>query len=107
MASTTDTQPTAAQITLAIPDALVEEIARRIAARSSDGCTSEPWITVPEAAQHMACPESRIYALVRQRVLPHEKDGSRLLFRRSQLDSYICAGGAPREKYPGLRARLS
>lgn len=107
MAATPNTEPDTTHVSFAIPEALVDEIARRVTERSSNNCASEPWITLPEAAEHMACPESRIYKLVRQKVLPHEKEGGRLLFRRSQLDSYICAGGATLEKYPGLRGRLS
>jgi excisionase family DNA binding protein len=107
MAAAPDNQPDPTHISVAIPDALVDEIAQRVAARASDSYASEPWITLPDAAEHMACPESRIYKLVRQKVLPHEKEGGRLLFRRSQLDSYICAGGATLEKYPGLKERLS
>lgn len=107
MAATPNTESDATHVSFAIPEALVDEIARRVTERSSNNYAGESWITVSEAAEHMACPESRIYKLVRQKVLPHEKEGGRLLFRRSQLDSYICAGGATLEKYPGLRERLS
>jgi excisionase family DNA binding protein len=91
-----------------IPQEWVDEIARRAAemvaqARRSE---AEPWITVQTAAEHIGCARDRVYALVRQQAIPHEKDGRRLLFRRSDLDSYIRAGGAVREKYPGLRERV-
>jgi excisionase family DNA binding protein len=57
---------------------------------------AEPWIGVRDAAAHLACPRSRIYALVSAGRIPHRKDGSRLLFRRSELDSWLTQGGAVR-----------
>jgi excisionase family DNA binding protein len=86
------------EITVTLPDDLVERIAARAAAiviehqaRDRDG-----WLNVEEAARHLACPTSRIYALVSKRAIPFEKDGSRLLFRRTDLDTFVCRGGAIR-----------
>jgi excisionase family DNA binding protein len=42
------------------------------------------------------CPKSRIYDLVSARRIPHERDGSRLLFRRSALDGWVTSGGGRR-----------
>jgi excisionase family DNA binding protein len=53
-------------LTLAIAEELIERIAKR-------------------AAEFLACPRSRIYALVSARRLPHHHDGSRLLFDRREL----------------------
>lgn len=39
---------------------------------------------------------SRIYALVSANRLPHYKDGSRLLFDRTELRRYVENGGARR-----------
>ena len=75
-------------------DALAELVADRVAGAGDEG--PEPWIDVEEAAAHLACPRSRIYALVSARRIPHERDGSRLLFRRSVLDAWVEAGGAKR-----------
>ena len=55
-----------------------------------------PWLDVEGAAQHLACPRSRIYALVSVRRIPYYKDGSRLLFRREELDDWVRAGGGRR-----------
>jgi excisionase family DNA binding protein len=55
-----------------------------------------PWLDVEGAAMHLACPRSRIYALVSVRRIPHYKDGSRLLFRREELDDWVRAGGGRR-----------
>jgi excisionase family DNA binding protein len=51
----------------------------------------EGWITADDAAKHLACSRHRIYALVheRWRDFPYSKDGSRLLFRRSELDTWL------------------
>ena len=51
----------------------------------------EAWITADDAAKHLACSRHRIYALVheRWRDFPYSKDGSRLLFRRSELDTWL------------------
>jgi excisionase family DNA binding protein len=87
--------------------ALSPELIALIAARAAEVVVaqrppeSEPWIGVDEAAAHLACPKSRIYRLVSRakggrlaNPIPHEKDGSRLLFRRSDLDAWVARGGA-------------
>jgi excisionase family DNA binding protein len=53
----------------------------------------EPWVDVHGAAEHLACKRQRIYDLVHADRIPHHRDGSRLLFRRSELDAWI--EGAP------------
>jgi excisionase family DNA binding protein len=85
-----------APLTFELPAEAVEQIAVRaaelVAERSPNG--SEPWIGVAEAAEHLGCTKSRVYSLISARRIPHEKDGSRVLFRRSVLDHWICEGGA-------------
>ena len=49
----------------------------------------ETWIDVKAAADHLACKPQRIYDLVHADRIPHHKDGSRLLFRRSELDEWL------------------
>jgi excisionase family DNA binding protein len=69
---------------------LAERVAELLAERRPNG--PEPWIGVEEAAEHLACPRSRIYSLVHRRDstrIPHRKDGSRLLFKRSELDAWL------------------
>lgn len=56
----------------------------------------ESWLDVPQASEYLACPRSRIYALVSTGRIPHHKDGSRLLFRREELDEWVRAGGGRR-----------
>jgi excisionase family DNA binding protein len=92
-----------AQVALTLAPAFIEAVAARAAEllAAQVGQSPEPWIGVDEAALHLCCPRSRIYRLVsrsrdsrRSNPLPFEKDGSRLLFRRSDLDAWVARGGA-------------
>lgn len=92
---------------LLLPAAMVEQVAQRAADILSERLPAEPerWIGVSEAADHLDCKPDRVYALVslakggaRENAIPFEKDGSRLLFRRSALDLWLAAGGAKRAK---------
>lgn len=49
----------------------------------------EAWVGVQRVAEHLGCKPQRIYDLVHQRAIPHHKDGSRLLFRLSELDAWL------------------
>lgn len=50
---------------------------------------AEPWVGVMQAATHLGAGRQRIYDLVHQRAIPFRKDGSRLLFRLSELDAWL------------------
>ena len=76
-------------------DNLAELLAPRLAARLPAGSPT-PWLDVEQAAMHLACPKSRLYALVSARRVPHHRDGSRLLFDRAELDEWVRNGGAKR-----------
>jgi excisionase family DNA binding protein len=54
------------------------------------------WLNLEQACEHLASKPSRLYALVSARRIPFAKDGSRLLFRRDELDKWVAAGGATR-----------
>ena len=74
--------------------ALLEELAGDPAALERlrelvDAGGPEPWIDVQAAADHIACKRQRIYDLVHADRIPHHRDGSRLLFRRSELDAWL------------------
>jgi len=90
--------PSNGALSLALPPELVEVVAERVAELLAErhAPEPEPWIGVALAAEHLACPKSRIYALVSAQRIPHEKDGSRLLFRRSDLDEWLEQGGGTR-----------
>lgn len=83
---------------LMVPAPVLEHIAQRTAELLRERAEGypEPWLDVTGAAAHLACPKSRIYALVHQRAIPHHRDGSRLLFRHAELDAWVERGGARR-----------
>lgn len=86
---------------LAIPvdPAFLEVVASRVADMLAEREPDpEPWIDVKRAAEHLSCPPGRIYALAGTTPprIPVHRDGSRLLFRRSELDEFVAAGGAKR-----------
>jgi excisionase family DNA binding protein len=87
-------------LSLAVSAELVELVAdwaaELVAERMAATAAPEPWVGVAEAADHLACPRSRVYALVSAGRIPHEKDGSRLLFKRSALDAWVRHGGGRR-----------
>jgi excisionase family DNA binding protein len=83
-------------ISIEIDEGLVERIAERAAALIAERPVAPGYINVAGAAEFLACPHSRIYALVSARRLPHHRDGSRLLFDRSELRDFVLAGGARR-----------
>lgn len=76
-------------------NALAELLAPRLAGRVGN-VQPDRWLDVSDAAEHLACPKSRLYALVSARRIPHHKDGSRLLFDRAELNEWVRAGGAKR-----------
>ena len=77
--------------------ALAQRLAPHIAGRLGPRFASpEPWLTVEQAAHHLACPKSRIYALVSAQRIPCRKDCSRVLFRASELDEWLDKGGGRR-----------
>ena len=53
------------------------------------GDAVEAWVGVEQAAAHLGCKRQRIYDLVHARAIPHRKEGSRLLFRLSDLDAWL------------------
>lgn len=82
-----------AQLALTLPAELIDAIAKR-AAELVGTPEPESWIGVDDAAAHLCCPKSRVYRLVSRRSIPFEKDGARLLFKRSELDLWVQRGGA-------------
>ncbi len=93
-----------AGLALTLPSELLDVLAERVAdvlverglVVAGAASSPEPWISVAEAATHLACSRSRVYSLVSVGRIPHEKDGSRVLFRRSALDAWVASGGAKR-----------
>ena len=86
-------------LNIELPEALVDLIVARVTAQVARQVTDqpEPWVGVEEAAQHLACKRQRLYDLVSRRRstgIPHRKEGTRLLFKLSQLDRWVESGGA-------------
>lgn len=78
-------------LTLALPDELIERIARRAAEIivEQPTATPEPWLDVAAAARHLKISVSQVYSLCSTRCdFPRTKEGSRTYFRASQLDSW-------------------
>ena len=88
----------AAGAVLHLDDEALAQLAGQVAAQlgANGHAGPEPWIGVAEAAEHIGASASRIYALISARRIPHERDGTRLLFRRSALDEWVQKGGARR-----------
>ena len=77
-------------------DAVAERAAEIVLERLGEPTAPSPWLDVAGAAEHIAAPVSRIYALVSADRIPHHRDGSRLLFHRDELDAWIRDGGGRR-----------
>ncbi len=84
-------------VSLTLPPEVLEAIAERAAEiLAGRQPVASGYLDVDGAAEFLACPKSRIYALVSADRIPHEKDGSRLLFDRDELRAYVVNGGAKR-----------
>ena len=79
------------EIAVSLPEAAVERIARRAAELVTEQrqVDQERFVGVREAAEHLGCRPHRIYDLVHQRAIPFYKEGSRLLFRCSELTAWL------------------
>jgi excisionase family DNA binding protein len=81
--------PTRTSANFNLSPAALEAIARRLAELLNERPGDESWIDTDGAAEHMGCAKQRVYDLVSKGLLPHGKDGSRLVFQRSALDRYL------------------
>lgn len=78
---------------LRLDDAALDRLADLVAERVAP---ATGWLSAEGAAEHLACPVSRVYALVSAKRIPHHRDGTRLLFRPAELDEWVESGGAKR-----------
>ena len=83
-----------AELTEADLDLLAEPLGTRIAAQQAN--EPDGFLDVAGASEFLSCPRSRVYALVSAKRIPHQRDGSRLLFDRAELREYVRNGGARR-----------
>lgn len=70
-------------------DDLIERLALKVAELVESRHERSPLLDVDEAAAYLRCNRKRIYDLCSQGRLAHEKDGSRTLIRREQLDRHL------------------
>lgn len=86
-------------LALELPDELLERLAERVAdllEQRGTPAEADGYLDVAAAAAYLACPKSRLYALVSADRIPVHRDGSRLLFDRQELRQYVNEGGAKR-----------
>lgn len=87
-------------IVLELPDAVIEQIAAKVAALLVDQqqpTEADAWLRgADRIAEYIDAPRSRVYALASTKRIPVRKDGSALVARRSDLDAWLLAGGAVR-----------
>lgn len=85
-------------LALALPDELLDAVVERVLEVIDEREPADNWLTATEAADYLRCPTSRIYALAGTKParIPVHRDGSRLLFRRAELDGWVEQGGGKR-----------
>jgi excisionase family DNA binding protein len=87
-------------IAIDIGDELVEQIARRAAeliAERQVARKEDAWLRgADKIAAYIDCPRSRVYALASAHRIPIYRDGSALIAKRSELDTWLQGGGGLR-----------
>lgn len=58
-------------------------------------------MTVTQAPELLGIAVSTVYKRVEEGHLPHVRDGTRILFRRADLDEYVAANVVPARRAPG------
>lgn len=81
-----------------LSDAELRDLAERLRPYLEPHAPAEDgWLRgADQIAAHIGAPRSRVYALVSARRIPVERDGSALIARKSELDTWLRAGGARR-----------
>jgi hypothetical protein len=89
-------------LTISVPDDLLEAIAERAAellAERQGARTNDGWLRgADHIAAYIGAPASRVYALASCKPprIPVHRDGSALIAKRSELDSWVRHGGGKR-----------
>lgn len=74
-------------------DLLAERIALRLRERAEPSepvPEQSPWMNIESAAAYLDLPRQRLYRLTASGAIPHYKQEGRLLFRRQELDGWLC-----------------
>jgi excisionase family DNA binding protein len=80
----------AAKLTVDLSPELLDQLADLVAKRLAP--RREAWIGVHQAAAYIGCSRHRIYRLTAAGDIPFARDGRRLVFRKSALDSWLQEG---------------
>ena len=57
--------------------------------------TTEPWVSVQDAATHLGVAKDSVYRWIETRRLPAHKIGRLWKFKLSEIDEWVRAAGAP------------
>ena len=60
------------------------------------------FLDVQELTEYIHMSESYVYKMVSKKSIPHIKLGTRTLFERNQIDTWVINGGAIKETLPTL-----
>ncbi len=76
---------------------LADKLAPLLVDRIVLGASGDGWLRgADQIASYIGSPPSRVYALASARRIPIQRDGSALVARRSELDSWLRSGGGKR-----------
>lgn len=76
---------------------LADRLAPLLAERLIQMTSVDGWLRgADQIAGYIGSPRSRVYALASARRIPVRRDGSALVARRSELDSWLLCGGGKR-----------
>lgn len=54
----------------------------------------EPWVSVDEVISHLGVAKDTVYRWIEQKGLPAHRVGRLWKFKLTEIDDWICAGGA-------------
>ena len=78
-------------------DTLADRLASRLSARLGRQNDADGWLRGADSiGEYIGAPRSRVYALASAGRIAVHKDGSALIARKSELDAWLCNGGARR-----------
>jgi len=76
---------------------LADKLAPLLVDRIAPPSSNDGWLRgADQIASYIGSPRSRVYALASARRIPVQRDGSALVARRSELDSWLRSGGGKR-----------
>ncbi len=76
---------------------LADKLAPLLVDRLAPSASDDGWLRgADQIAGYIGSPRSRVYALASARRIPVQRDGSALVARRSELDSWLQGGGGKR-----------